>query len=465
VTVTYSGTAHPGWWACGLVSAVTSMVVLSGAAFSGELHPSEPITLVSDRAGLVMDTGAKVKLRGVQVGRVDAVNAHQGGATLRLQIDSNSMKFIPANVEAQIRDTTVFGAKYVDLVVPEQPSTRPISAGAVVDSNRVTPEYNTLFQKLKAVLDQVEPGKLNATLTTVADALRGKGERIGNALVDANEVVADLIPRVTTLGDDARSVVRASDAYGAAANDILTSLSSLATTSTTISRQSRDLDALLLGTIALSQSGTALLEPNMNNFVKAFNDLAPTTALLGKYSPSYTCTLQGAKWLLDNGAYDATGGKNGTIILDVGATLASDPYRYPDNLPIIAAKGGPDGKPGCNGLPDVVDHMPVRYLVADTGWGTGMDLRPNLGIAHPYGVNYLPTTKAIPEPPRIWGDKPPAIGPVPYPGAPPYGAPLYGSDGTPLWAPPPPGAPPPIVPGIPNPPPPYGTGSGPGGHS
>jgi phospholipid/cholesterol/gamma-HCH transport system substrate-binding protein len=142
-------------------------------------------------------------------------------------------------------------------------------------------------------------------------------------------------------------------------------------------------------------------------------------------------------------------------------SLAADPYRYPDNLPIIAAKGGPDGKPGCGALPRVDQNMPVRYLVTNTGYGIGLDIRPNPGIAHPWLANFFPVTKAIPELPRIHGDGPPAIGPVPYPGAPPYGAPLFGPDGTPLWAAPPPGAPPPPVPGVPVPPAPYGPGPAP----
>jgi phospholipid/cholesterol/gamma-HCH transport system substrate-binding protein len=103
----------------------------------------------------------------------------------------------------------------------------------------------------------------------------------------------------------------------------------------------------------------------------------------------------------------------------------------------------------------------VRYLVTNTGWGTGMDIRPNPGIGKPFYVDWLPATRAVPEPPSVRGTGPTAIGPVPYPGAPPYGAPLFGPDGTPLWAPPPPGAPPPPVPGVLDPPPPYGTGSGP----
>ena len=38
--------------------------------FAGTLRSFVPVTLTSDRAGLVMETGAKVKMRGVEVGRV-----------------------------------------------------------------------------------------------------------------------------------------------------------------------------------------------------------------------------------------------------------------------------------------------------------------------------------------------------------------------------------------------------------
>ena len=103
----------------------------------------------------------------------------------------------------------------------------------------------------------------------------------------------------------------------------------------------------------------------------------------------------------------------------------------------------------------------MKYLVTDTGFGTGLDIRPNPGIGFPGIANYFPVTKANPEPPRIRYPGGPAPGPLPaYPGAPPYGAPLYGPDGTPLYPPPPPGAPPAVEPGTPlpapAPPPPPG---------
>jgi phospholipid/cholesterol/gamma-HCH transport system substrate-binding protein len=202
---------------------------------------------------------------------------------------------------------------------------------------------------------------------------------------------------------------------------------------------------LLLNTIGLSDSATNLLAPNMDNLVNAINGLEPTTGLLVKYNPEYSCTLQGAK--ITNDIVTKYMGGNGRSFVNWSIILfGSDPYVYPDNLPIVAAKGGPGGKPGCGSLPDVSKNFPVRYLVTSTGWAPGLDMRPNPGVEHPCWVDSLPVTRAVPEPPSIRQCLPgPAPGPVPAPGMPLYGAPMYGPDGTLLWPGLPPAPPPPAA--------------------
>jgi phospholipid/cholesterol/gamma-HCH transport system substrate-binding protein len=264
---------------------------------------------------------------------------------------------------------------------------------------------------------------------------------MGEAISAANHTLGAINPRMGLLRQEWHSLTGLSDAYSAAAQDILNILDNASTTSVTITKQSKDLNSLLLSTIGFARAGTELLAPNKDNFVQAINTLLPTTDLLFKYNPEYTCSLTGAKWLLDNAEYQSVGGDGRTIILDDAFLFGEDPYKYPDNLPIVAAKGGPGGKPGCGSLPDVSKNFPVRQLITNTGWGTGLDLRPNPGIGFPGWLNFMPVTRGIPEPPVIRNIGPHAPGPPPaYPGGPPYGAPLYGPDGTPLY--PPPGAPP-----------------------
>ncbi|HTH88375.1 MCE family protein, partial [Mycobacterium sp.] len=301
-----------------------------------------------------------------------------------------------------------------------------------------TVEVNTVFENLQAVVHSIDPAKLNAVLSAVAESVRGKGDRIGLAITDANNVLLAVNPRMPTVRRDWQLFGQTAAAYSDAAQDILSILDSFSTTSQTISSHARSLDELLLSAVGFSQSGINTIGGNQPNLVRAMNILDPTTALLMKYSPTYTCLFQGAQWFLDHGGRDALGGNGRSVIMDAGLLFGDDPYRYPDNLPIVNAKGGPGGKPSCGSLPDVSKNFPVKYLVTDTGFGTGLDIRPNPGIGFPGIANYFPVTKANPEPPRIRYPGGPAPGPPsPYPGGPPYGAPEYG----PEPAPPPPSAP------------------------
>ncbi|MDQ2635305.1 MAG: MCE family protein, partial [Actinomycetota bacterium] len=318
---------HNAWWTAILLAVIVGFVLLTASVYNGTFHSSVPVTLTADRSGLVMETGAKVKLRGVEVGRVRNISGGDGRATLELAIEPNQIQFIPANVQAQIQATTAFGAKFVDLVYPPDPSPTPLAAGATLQSANVSTEVNTIFENLSDLLQMIDPSKLNAVLTAVADGVRGQGERMGQATTDLNVVLTALNERNETIRQDWRSFRSFNDTYAAAASDILTILDGASTTSKTVVDQASDLDALLLNTIGLATAGTELLASSKDSLVGLVSTLASTTGLLNKYSPVYTCWLQGATWFLDNGGYDVWGGANGrSTQLDVGLLFGNDPY-------------------------------------------------------------------------------------------------------------------------------------------
>lgn len=437
-----------GWLALLLVVIVCSLIALAVGAFNQTFTSTVPVTLTADRSGLVMEPYAKVKMRGVQVGRVVTVAGGVDSATIQLYIDPDQVKNIPANVKARISATSLFGGKFVDLIYPNDPSPQRLAAGAVLRSQNVAVEVNTVFQNLVDLIKQIDPSKLNGVLSALAQGLGGKGEQISQSITDTKDILQALNSRTDTMREDFRALADVSDTYGGAAHNIIATVDALTTTSTTVSAKSTQLDQLLAGMAGLSRSGVEVIGPNKDNLVNTLNLLQPTTSLLMKYNPELTCLLVGAD-KTGAGLSQMLGGSNGkSLIMDAALLLGDDPYSYPDNLPVVAAKGGPGGKPGCGSLPDVAANWPVRYLVTNTGFGTGMDIRPNPGIGFPGYADYLPVTRAVPEPPSIRYPGPPAPGPIPYPGAPPYGAPQYGPDGTPLY----PGVPP--APADPAPPPP-----------
>jgi phospholipid/cholesterol/gamma-HCH transport system substrate-binding protein len=397
-----SSKIDPIWWAPTLFILIGSLIALTAGAFSGKFEEFIPLTLVSNRAGLVMEDGAKVKLRGVQVGQVASIGTDVKAAQLQLKMQPNDFKYLPSNLEAEIKSTTAFGAKYVDLIVPEHPSPIPLKPGAVLHSRNVTVEVNTVFENLQSVVQALDPAKLNAILSAFAQSVRGKGDRLGQAITSANDVLLTVNPRMDTIDKDWRLFGKTTGIYSDAAQNILSILDSATTTSKTLTDDQGSLDSLLLSAIGLSRAGINVIGPSESNIVRSINLLDPTTALLNKYSPTYKCLFQGSQWYVDHGGRDALGGNGYSVILDAALLFGDDPYRYPKHLPKVNATGGPGGRPSCGSLPDPSANFPVRALVTDTGWGAAADeIRTTPWVGNPWWANYFPTTKNPPEAPRF----------------------------------------------------------------
>lgn len=131
-----------------------------------------------------------MKLRGVEVGRVASIEHSPDGAVLELAMQPGQMDLIPSNAQVAIESTTVFGAKFVNIIVPDDPSSIPLHEGAVIAAESVTVEFNTVFEHLSDVLAQIQPEKLNATLGALSEALNGRGDELGATLVEADDYLA-----------------------------------------------------------------------------------------------------------------------------------------------------------------------------------------------------------------------------------------------------------------------------------
>ncbi|MDT5018777.1 MAG: phospholipid/cholesterol/gamma-HCH transport system substrate-binding protein, partial [Mycobacterium sp.] len=192
----------PPYKLAGLVLAVLTIaaIVLVYFQFRGDFLDREKLTMMSARAGLSMDPGAKVTYNGVEIGQVATVDAVDVGgeprAKITLDVDREYVNLIPKNVEADISATTVFGNKYISFKSPKDPSKERITTKDVIDVTAVTTEFNTLFETVVSISSQVDPVKLNQTLTATAEALDGLGDRFGQSIVHGNEILADINPKM-----------------------------------------------------------------------------------------------------------------------------------------------------------------------------------------------------------------------------------------------------------------------------
>ena len=255
-----SGAARP-LAGLGLFVALALIFALAVGLFRGSFTETVPVTVIADRAGLVMNPDARVKMRGVEVGKVKTIEQRADGtAALQLDMDPSQMHLIPSNVLVDITSTTVFGAKFVQLMPPPDPSPQKLHEGQVIQSQHVTVEINTVFQQLVNLLDKIDPAKLNETLGAIATAFNGRGEKFGQTLVDFNALLAKIEPSLPNLSHDIEASVPTFNAYADAAPDLVSTIESTTTVSNSIVDQQQNLDEFLVSAIGLADIGNDVVE-------------------------------------------------------------------------------------------------------------------------------------------------------------------------------------------------------------
>ncbi|AII03246.1 MCE family protein [Rhodococcus opacus] len=355
-------------------------------SFKGAFNSTVPLTVVSDRSGLVMDEGAKVQLNGVQIGKVREIDHVADGASLQLDIDEQWFGLLTADTVAEIKATTAFGSKYVALEVPDGASSEPLAAGQEVRSRNVTTEINTVFENLTSVTEHVDAAKLNATLGAVATGLRGRGDQLGTTFTDANTFLAAVNPTLPTLANDWRDTAITANTYAEAVPDFMALLGNASVTSDTLVAEEKPLESTLQAFRAMGDEGFGIASENEKSFLDTMRLFVPTTALLAEYSPEYACLFQQAATTAEAEQRFGAGNTGYSLELDAGIMPGDDNYTYPENLPIVQGRGGPGGAPGC--YPEITkDMFPTPHLVVDGGANIANATAPRAGS--PSFVEYL----------------------------------------------------------------------------
>ncbi|OHT82555.1 MCE family protein [Mycobacterium syngnathidarum] len=343
----------------GLTTVVVIAAIITGAIvlFRGGVAPTAAVTVLSPRAGLVMNPEAKVKLHGAQVGKVVAIETlPDGQAALHLAMNPDDLQLIPENTGVEIASSTVFGAKFVQLVPPAEPSSASMYGGQVLDARHTTVEINTVFEQLVSVLAQIQPEKLNETLGAMAQAIDGRGDKMGQTLVDLEALLAKIAPSLPTMSHEMAVAPQVFNAYADAGPELMDTVRNATKLSDTLIEHRNDLDALLVSAIGLADVGTDVVGSNSAAITDSMRLLAPTTNLTNQYNAALNCALKGMEPL----AMGPPQPLPGVMLLD-SFLLGTERYRYPGNLPKVAATGGPQ----CQGLPEVGFEQRPPFIVTD----------------------------------------------------------------------------------------------------
>lgn len=336
----------------GLVLVVVAAFALTTALYTRAFADPAELTLETSRAGLVMDPGGKVKLRGVEIGRVGSVEPAGDGVEITLEIDRDELDSIPADVVAEIRATTVFGAKYVELVPPARSGARSIAEGATIRASGVTTEVNTVFDGLDRVLSGIDIASLNSTLSVLAGTLSGRGDDIAAVAAKADSYLTKLEPLLPQLRRDLREVARFARLGVEVSPALLSILRNATVTAGTISGEQVALDRLLVDLSLLGGRAEKLLGDNGDALATLLERARPTAATLRAYSTELPCFLKGLDETRKIMA-DVIGGTDASLRALVSVRSELSQYTFPNDLPGYPRGRGPD----CHGLPRIKDSQ------------------------------------------------------------------------------------------------------------
>ncbi|HWG93771.1 MAG TPA: MCE family protein [Mycobacteriales bacterium] len=358
------------------LAVLAGLVGLSVASYRKAFTPWTDVVLRTDRVGNQLDAGADVKARGVLVGEVASVRATAEGAELRLRLQPEAARRVPASTRAQVLPKTLFGEKFVSLVFDGDGTAvdQPLTEGAVIAQDRSTTarELSAALDDLLPLLETLRPDDLSTTLGAISTALRGRGDRLGGSLVLARDSLAGLNPELDRLAAGNRGLADLADTLDAAAPDVLSLLDDAAAGGRSLVRDEPALDAFLRTTAGAARSTGSFVRENEQRLVALARESVPNLQLYERYSPQYPCLLDGIVRSSEQG--EVFGGLQPGLHITIEVIRSLDGY-VPGDEPEYLDDAGPT----CFGL----EGEPVRpfptYRNPDDGFRDGQQVDPSTG--------------------------------------------------------------------------------------
>ena len=320
-------------------------VYMVNAAFTKKFAEYDEVALQTSKIGLQLPERADVKIRGVIIGEVLEIEATEEGARLTLGIYPSQTDTVPANVTGSIVPKTLFGEKYVSLIIPEDPAPEAIQAGDTIERTAVATEVEKVLADLYPLLTEVQPADINMTLNAMATALEGRGDQIGENLETVDSYLKRFNPLLPELIEDLRLTAKVSDLYAEVLPEIGTILRNTVTTMTTLEDRSAKLDALFTDVSQFSGTARSFLRDNGQNMIRLGEVSRAQLRVFARYAPEYPCLLRG---IVNAQGPQAEAFRNFTLHI-VLETLPNQPRGYgPKDVP----RFGEDRGPACLHLPN-----------------------------------------------------------------------------------------------------------------
>lgn len=220
----------------------------------GAFEPGYEVSARFARAGQLLRDGSDVKLRGVLVGTVSNIQIGRAGkARVRMRLFEDQE--IPENVHAAVRAKTLFGEKYIELRLPDDPSADRLRPGDEIPESRTVPpfEVETVLEKGVPILEAVDPVAFGAALHALAEGFTGNEQELRHATVQSLRVLSETERTLPNLERNLVHLRTFASALDDTDTDLLAALEGLTAVGEAIRDRGEEFRAVLAGLVPLSR--------------------------------------------------------------------------------------------------------------------------------------------------------------------------------------------------------------------
>ncbi|GAA4659308.1 MCE family protein [Gordonia humi] len=273
---------------------VIGLLATSILKFRGAFDDYTTVTLDTTDAGNALAVNADVKSRGVIIGTVRHVDVQPGGKVeVELGLQPDKAKQLPIGTTGRVLPKTLFGERFVSLTIPEN-GHGSLANGDVIntDPRGSSAEVEDLFDALMPVLKAIPPQDLNVTLTSISQAIGGKGKDLAKTIDRLDTIFTRVNANMDDLQGTLRGLATFSDTYSEALPDVIDALDSLRITGNTVVEHQGDLRSLISTLGDAATDTTAFLKTNKRDLLDLTIDSEPFLKSIARQSPTFGCMFK-----------------------------------------------------------------------------------------------------------------------------------------------------------------------------
>jgi phospholipid/cholesterol/gamma-HCH transport system substrate-binding protein len=241
----------------------------------------------SDVADLV--AGAPVQYANITVGSVKSISLRGTQARVVMSIDSSA--HVPADVTAELRQTSILGEHFVSLVAPS-PRGPALRDGAVITHTQFVPGIQQLVESGAEVFGAVNAAQLSEIVANGAQGFGGQAANLKQLLDDFDTLLAGYSSRSSEITSVIDHLNQFNATLGPNAQSDAQAIANLAQTTQILAQQSARFEQLLQSLNDLAVQGHSILSTGLTQTEDQIDALSAVAGQLASHQKDLATILE-----------------------------------------------------------------------------------------------------------------------------------------------------------------------------